>query len=191
MTDRAEALGIAQRHALGALEEHEVPQRPLAKRQQGDLDVRGIPAVQDREVGPLEMRCGPNRRQDVGGQRQVQHLLLDDVDDGELPGLDARELLRRDALLDAALEGELSVQVLAEQAVLQFASLPEQVDQLLPAFDPERRLRRLPVPAPTNGHTGILAVSKAGRQLGTIPLPWGRAGWTIPLPLWGRARWGR
>ena len=99
----------------------------------------------------------------------MQHLLLDDVDDGQLPGLDAGQLLGRDALLDAALEGELSVQVFAEQAVLQFASLPQQVDQLLPAFDLERRLRRLPVPAPTNGHTGILAVSKAGRQLEPKP----------------------
>ena len=68
MTDRAKALGIAQRHSLWALEEHEVPQCPLAKRHQGDLDVRRIPAGQDREVGPLEMGRRPNRRQDVGRQ---------------------------------------------------------------------------------------------------------------------------
>ena len=82
VTECPEALGIAQRHPLRALEEHEVTQRPLAKRHQRDLDVLGIPAGENRKVGPLEMRRGTQRRQDIGRERQVQHLLLDDVDDG-------------------------------------------------------------------------------------------------------------
>ena len=104
VTDGAKAFGIVQRHPLGALQEHEVPERALPERHQRDLDVGRIPAGQDGEVGPLEMGRGPNRRQDVGGQRQVEHLLFDDVDDGQLPGLDPCQLLRCAALLDTALE---------------------------------------------------------------------------------------
>src|SRR6202023_584723 len=93
------------------------------------------PAREDREIWSIKMGRCADRRQDVGGEREMQHLLLGDVDDGLLPHVDARELFGCDALADVALQGELSVQVLAEQAVLELARLSEQIDKLFPAVD--------------------------------------------------------
>ena len=142
-----------------------MPERPLPERDQGNLDIGRIPARQDREIGPLEMGRGAKRAQDVGGQGQVQHLLLDDVDQGQFPGLDAGQLLRRDAFLDAPLQRELGVQVFAEQAVLEFAGLTEQVDELLPALNSQGRFGKGPVRRPGTRHTDIVA----GRRLNTPP----------------------
>src|SRR5438876_8638794 len=99
------------------------------------------------------MGRGAERAQDVGRQGQVQHLLLDHVDEGELPGLDAGQLLRRDAFLHAPLQGKLGVKVLAEQAVFEFAGLTEQVDELLPALNSQGRFGEGPVRRPGSGHT--------------------------------------
>jgi len=49
--------------------------------------------------------------------------------------LDALELLRAHALVDATLERELGVQVLTEERVLDLARLTEQVDELFAAVD--------------------------------------------------------
>ncbi len=103
------------------------------------------------------------RAQDVGRQRQVQHLLLDHVDQGQLPGLDAGQLLLGEALLDAPLQRELGVEVLAEQAVLEFAGLAEQVDELLPALNSQGRVGQGAVRRPGTGRTDIVA----GRRLNT------------------------
>ena len=113
-------------------------QGALAERQQGDLDVGRIPAREDREIGPIEVRRGADRSQDVGGQREMQHLLLGDVDDRLLPRVNAAELLGRYSLADVALQRELGVEVLAEQAVLELTGLSEQVHQLLPAVHRKR-----------------------------------------------------
>jgi hypothetical protein len=47
---------VVQRHPLRSFEVDEMAQRPLAEPHQRDLDARRVPAGQDREVGPLEMR---------------------------------------------------------------------------------------------------------------------------------------
>ena len=117
-----------------------MPQRPLPERQKRDLHFGRIPPRQDGQVGALEMRCGADGGQDVGGQRQVQHLLLDDVDEGGLPGLNTVQLLRRQALAGRAFERELCVQVFAHQAMLKLAGLAEEVDKLFPALGLQRRL---------------------------------------------------
>ena len=108
-----EPFRILERHPLWALEIHEVTERPLPERNQRDLDIGRVPAAEDGEIRPLEMRGRANRRQDVGGQREVQHLLLDDVDQSGFPGLDPRQLLGGYALRDAPFEGELGIEVLA------------------------------------------------------------------------------
>src|SRR5207245_11530233 len=54
MTDPAKALGIAQRHSLCALEEHEMPQCPLAKQHSTELYVRRIAPGNQRDVAPPE-----------------------------------------------------------------------------------------------------------------------------------------
>jgi hypothetical protein len=115
-------------------------QRLLTERQQHDLHPRRIPPRQDRQIRALEMRRSADRGQDVGGQRQVQHLLLDDIDQRGLPRLHPRELLRGKTLGDGALERELRVQVLTHQAMLDLAGLAQQVDKLLTALDLQRRL---------------------------------------------------
>src|SRR5207302_3442906 len=51
----AKALGILQPHAFRTLEEHEMTERALPKGDQGELDIRRVPAREDREVWPLEM----------------------------------------------------------------------------------------------------------------------------------------
>ncbi len=43
-SDRAEALGIVERHALRTLEVHEVAEGALPEGDQRDLDIRRIPA---------------------------------------------------------------------------------------------------------------------------------------------------
>ena len=121
-------------------------QRLLTERQQRDLHPGRIPPRQDRQVRALEMRRRADRGQDVGGQRQVQHLLLDDIDQRGLPRLHPRELLRGETLAGGALERELRVQVLAHQAMLDLAGLAEQVDKLFPALHLQRRL---------GGHRGL------------------------------------
>jgi hypothetical protein len=144
-----EALGVLQRHPLGPLQVHEMTQRPLTEGQQRDLYSGRIPPRQDREVGALEMRCRADSGQDVSGQRQVQHLLLDDVDQRGFPCLHPCDLLRREVLARGALERELRVQVLAHQAMLDLAGLAEQVDKLFPAPHLQRRL---------SGHRGLASI---------------------------------
>ena len=79
-----------------------MPQRPLTERQERYLDLWWIPSRPDRQVGALEMGRGPDSGQDVGGQGQMQHLLLDDVDESGLPGLDSVQLVGREPLVDRA-----------------------------------------------------------------------------------------
>src|SRR5437879_13405819 len=103
------------------------------------------------------MGRGAERAQDVGGQGQVQHFLLDHVDEGELPGLDTGQLPYRDAFLHAPLQGKLGVKVLAEQAVFEFAGLTEQVDELLPALNSQGRFGEGPARRPGSGNTDTVA----------------------------------
>ena len=152
LAERGESFRILEGHPFRALEIHEVTERPLPERHQRDLNIRRVPAGQDGEVRPLEMRRRADRRQDVRGQGQVQHLLLDDVDEGGFPRLDPRQLLRGYALRDAPFQGKLGVEVFAEEAVFQLTGLTQQVDELLPALDAKGRLRRLPVRRPSRRH---------------------------------------
>jgi hypothetical protein len=94
------------------------------------------------KLGPLEMRRRSDSRQDVGRQRQMQHLLLDHADHRSFPGLDPHKLGRRQALVSGAFERELRVQVLTHQAVLDFTRLTQQVHQLLAGIHLQRRLSR-------------------------------------------------
>jgi len=77
--DGREALGVVQVHPLGALQVDEMPQGPLAEPEQRELHAWGIPARHDPKVGPVQVRRGPDRGEQVGGQGQVEHLLLSSV----------------------------------------------------------------------------------------------------------------
>src|SRR5256885_7197162 len=131
-------------------------ERPLPERHQRDLHIGRVPAREDGEVRPFEMRRRADRRQDVRGQGQVQHLLLDDVDESGFPRLDPRQLLGGDALRDAPLQRKLGVEVFAQEAVLQLTGLAQQVDELLPALNAKGWLRRLPVRRPPRRHRSIV-----------------------------------
>jgi hypothetical protein len=142
VADGGEAFRVAQVHPLGALQVDEVAQGPLAEGDQRDLHAWGVPARQDRKVRPVQVGRGPDRGEQVGGQGQVEHLLLRHVDEHLLPGGHLGQLLVADPFVNAALEGELGEQVLTHQPVLQLTGLREQPHELLAVLDSQRRLDR-------------------------------------------------
>jgi hypothetical protein len=152
LADGGEAFGVVQVHPLGALQVDEVAQGPLAKPEQRDPHAWGVPARQDRKVWPVEMGRRPDRGEQVGGQGQMQHLLLGHLDEHGLPGGHLGQLLEAQPLISAALEGELGEQVLTHQPVLQLTGLGEQPHELLAVLDSQRRLdRQSRLLASTNG----------------------------------------
>jgi hypothetical protein len=154
LADGGKALGVGQVHPLRALQVDEVVQGSFPEPDQGDLHPGRIPARQDGEVGPVQMGGSPDRRQQVGGQGQMQHLLLADVDEHPLPSGHLGQLLGSEPFVRAALEGELGEQVLTHQPVLQLTGLREQPEQLLTALHPQRGLHR---------HRDLLAWTDASR----------------------------
>jgi hypothetical protein len=142
LTDGREAFRVLQVHPLGAFQVDEVAQGPLAKPEQRDLHAWGVPARQDGEVRPVQVGRRPDRGEQVGGQGQMQHLLLGHLDDHGLPGGHLGQLLDAEPFLLGPLEGELREQVLTHQPVLQLTGLGEQPDKLLAVLDSQRRLDR-------------------------------------------------
>ena len=140
--ERCEPVAVVQVHALGTLEEHEVPQRLLPERQQRQVNPGGIVAGRVGEVRPGQVRRGADRGQQVLHQRQVQHFLRGDVRDDLAPAPGGGQFFGREALALVLLEGERREQVLAHDAVLQFCGLAQHVDQRLAVLDHERCLRR-------------------------------------------------
>jgi hypothetical protein len=136
-----EQLGVGHVDVVGALQVQEVTQRRLAERHQRHLHVRRVPLAADREVGPVEMRGGADRGQQVGRQGQVQHLLDRDLGQGVAPAGDQGELLGVEPVAGLTLEGVQREQVLAEDPLFQLGGLGEQVDELLATVDGQRRQR--------------------------------------------------
>ena len=148
-----QALSVVQRHALGALKEHEVTQRLLAERQQRQVNARRVVAGRLREVGPGQVRRGPDRGQQVLHQRQVQHLLGGDMHDLPAPARRGGELGIGQPLARGLLQRERREQVLRHDAVLQLGRLAQDIDQRLTVLDDERRLGRC-LPAPGRDDLG-------------------------------------
>ena len=140
--ERGEPVAVVQVHALGTLEEHEVPQRLLPERQQGQVHPGGIVTGRVGKVRPGQVRRGTDRGQQVLHQRQVQHFLRGDVRDDLAPAPGGGHFFGREALALILLEGERREQVLAHDAVLQFGGLAQHVDERLAVLDHERCLRR-------------------------------------------------
>ena len=90
--DGGQALGVVQVHALRAFQEHEVPQRLLAERQQRQLHPCRVVAGGRGQVRPGQVRRGADGRQQVLHQRQVQHLLRGHVRDLLAPALHRGQL---------------------------------------------------------------------------------------------------
>ena len=135
-------VGVLEVHALRALKEHEVAQRLVAERDQGQVHARGIVAGGVREVRPGQVRGAADGGQQVLHQRQVQHLLGGHVRDLLAPSADGLFFCCREALLLRLLQAEGRVQVLAHDPVLELGGLAEQVDQRLAVLDDERGLGR-------------------------------------------------
>ena len=161
--DRGQSLGVVQRHPLGALKEHEVPQRLLAERQQRQVNAGRVVAGGLREVRPGQVRRGADRGQQVLHQGQVQHLLGGDVHDLLAPALHRGGLGVGQPLGRGLLQRERREQVLRHDAVLQFGRLAQDVDQRLAVLDHERRLGRRQ-PAPGGDHLG----QPPGRPRGAV-----------------------
>src|SRR6266571_2653706 len=134
--------GVLEVHALRALKEHEVAQRLLAERQQGQVHAGRVVAGGLREVRPGQVRGRAGGGQQVLHQRQVQHLLRADVEDVLAPALDRLRFGGGEALVGGLLQAERRVQVLAHDPVLELRRLAEHVEQRLAVLDDERGLGR-------------------------------------------------
>ncbi len=160
--DRPERLGVLQLHALGPLQVEEVAQRLLAEGQQVELDAGGEVAGALREVRPAERGGGTDGGQQVGDQRQVQHLLHRDGAQHPAPSGDGLGLLVGEPLLRPALQAGLGEEILAQDHVFQLGGLVEQPPQVFPVRDHDRGLDRW------LGHRRIL-LSRAGARRGSAP----------------------
>ena len=116
-----------------------MPERLLGERQQLHPDPGRVCVWRQREVRPLERRASPDGGQQVLDEREVQHLLLGDVDDLAPPAPRGRELLRRQPLVVAVLHGEGRVQVLAHHELFECRGLAERPDQRLAVLEDHRR----------------------------------------------------
>ena len=99
-----EAPGIGHIHAFGAFEECEMAKGFLAERQQRHLHPGRHGVRGQRPVRPRQSRRGTHRRQQVLDDREVQHLLLPDVDQLPAPAQDLRQQLLRHTLGSGLLE---------------------------------------------------------------------------------------
>ena len=126
-----EPLGVLPLHSLRALEVQEVQQRPLAERDQIELDPGWEVARALREVGAAQVGRRPDRGHHVRHQRQMEHLLDRDSPQDLAPPLDRLRLFAGQALAGPILEAELREQVLAHDHVLQLRRLLQQEPQIL------------------------------------------------------------
>ena len=144
LLDRLEPLGILDVEPLGPFEEGEMPERGFPEGQQLDPDTRRVAVGGHREVWAGEPGPGTDGRQEVLDEREVEHLLLADLQQRVAPALDRLERLRRDALADALLEREGREQVLEHDEVLELGRLPERVDERLAILERAAFAARLP-----------------------------------------------
>jgi len=96
----------------------------------------------DGQIRPAKVRRRANRGQQVLHQREVQHLLACDAEDGPPPPQDRLEFLGGKPFSLALLEGKGREEVLAHDAVLKLRRLAQHVDQCLAMLDDKRSLRR-------------------------------------------------
>ncbi len=156
--DRLETLGILDVHPVRPLEECEVAEGGLAERHQLDSDSGRVRVGGHREVRPGEARGGADRRQQVLDEREVEHLLLADLQEGLAPALGGGERLGREPLLDLLLEREGREQVLEHHEVLELGRLAERVDQCLPVLEaPGVRIIRPPADVQDAGERTVRA----------------------------------
>ena len=125
--------------ALRALEVDQVPQRRLVERQELDLDAGRVGVRRQREARALEGGAGTDRGQQVLHEREMEHLLLRDVDELAPPAPRRLELDLAQALVLAVLHRERGIQVLAHHQLLECGRLAEGPDQRLAMLEDHRR----------------------------------------------------
>jgi len=131
----AEAGAIGNQKPLGSLDVHEVIERRLAEGRERHQDTGRKVAGPDRERRSPQMRCRPDRREQVIHQRQVQHFLERDLRQRTAPALDRRQFGRRHVFVQAALERPLGVQIRTHDRVLELGRFAQQVDELFAVLD--------------------------------------------------------
>ena len=133
-----EGFGVLHRHIHRALEEHEVPQRVLAERQQRELDRRRVTLGAVRIVGAGDIRCGSDRGQQVVHHRPMQHLLRGDGQQHTTPAFNRLELADRESWARMGAQAEGRVQVLPHGQMFDLRCLAQQVRQFLAVLDHDR-----------------------------------------------------
>src|SRR6185436_16018433 len=111
LLNSGQLFGVLDGVALRSFEVGKVAQRGLAKWHQQDLDAGRERARRNREIGPAEVRPGADGGEQVLDQRQVQHLLLGDVNQLSAPAAGKRRLLGAQSFASVAFQGERGEQV--------------------------------------------------------------------------------
>ena len=135
-----EPLRVHPFHAFGPLQVQEVCQRGVAERQQREPHPAGQVLRGAREVRPGQTWRGTDRAHHVRDKREMQHLFHRDPGEHLVPARDRIGLLGRQALVQAGLQAEARIQVLAHDQVLDLRRLYQQVPQMLAMLNDKFRL---------------------------------------------------
>ena len=135
LLDRLEPLGILDIHAFRPFQEGEMVKRGLVERDELDPHTGGVGVGGHREVRTSEARRGADGGQQVLHQREMEHLLLADLEERRAPAPDRVERFRGQPLIDGLLEREGREQVLEHDEVLELCGLAQGVDQRLAVLD--------------------------------------------------------
>jgi hypothetical protein len=127
---RLEARAVEQIHAFGALEIDEVIERRPIEGREGDHYAGRVIAGGHGEVRALEVRRRADGREQVGDEREVQHLVDCDVDDGRAPPGHRSALVCAKRAFRALFQAVRGVEVRAHEPVLDLRRLGEQVGEL-------------------------------------------------------------
>jgi hypothetical protein len=87
------------------------------------------------------VRRGADGSEHVLDERQVEHLLLGDLEDRLPPAADRPVLLGRQAFVAGPLQREGRVEVLAHDPVLELGGLAQEIDERIAVLDHDGRLR--------------------------------------------------
>lgn len=125
---------IALLRSLRTLEKDEVVEGVEIKRRQCQFHCRRVVSLGHREIGSVEVGSHPDRKAEVGDLREVGHLLYADSHEFFAPCRHMRQFVSGQSFVDGGLEAEGCIQIAAQDVVLQFRRLCQDVHELFTAM---------------------------------------------------------